>query len=139
MGKGLATNFGIDMAFFNNRINFSANYYNKKTQDLLYATPVATESGFRTMTANMGSIRNSGIELDLSADIIRNKDITWSFNANFSYNKNKVLDLGDPTKDYYNTGFVSIVKEGEALGSYQLIKALGVAQEKQNTKMPKVR
>lgn len=50
------------------------------------------------MTANMGSIRNSGIELDLSADIIRNKDITWSFNANFSYNKNKVLDLGDPTK-----------------------------------------
>jgi TonB-linked SusC/RagA family outer membrane protein len=128
--KGLATNFGIDMAFFNNRINFSANYYNKKTQDLLYATPVATESGFRTMTANMGSIRNSGIELDLSADIIRNKDITWSFNANFSYNKNKVLDLGDPTKDYYNTGFVSIVKEGEALGSYQLIKALGVAQEK---------
>lgn len=86
------------------------------------------------MTANMGSIRNSGIELDLSADIIRNKDITWSFNANFSYNKNKVLDLGDPTKDYYNTGFVSIVKEGEALGSYQLIKALGVAQEKQNTK-----
>ncbi|MEG1685606.1 MAG: TonB-dependent receptor [Bacteroides sp.] len=132
--RGLATNFGVDVSFLENRINLSLNYYNKKTKDLLYAAPVATESGFRVMTSNLGEIKNQGIEVDFDADIIKNKNLVWNFNANFSYNKNEVVNLGDPTKNYYNAGFVSIIKEGEPLGSFELIKSLGVAQERTELK-----
>ncbi len=128
--KGIATNIGIDAGFLGNRINLSLNYYNKTTNDLLYRLPVSHESGFRNMLSNAGKIRNQGIEVELDALIINNKDFSWDVYANFSYNDNKVIDLNDPTKDYYNIGFVSIVKEGQPFGAFKLVKSLGVAQER---------
>ena len=128
--KGLATNIGIDAAFLGNRINVGLNYYNKTTKDLLYSLPVETETGYRSMLSNAGKIRNRGFEGDIDVQIFRGKDFTWSVNGNFSYNDNKVMSLGDPTKTYYTTGFVSVIQEGKSLGSFKLVKSLGVAQER---------
>lgn len=128
--KGIAMNTGIDATLFDGRINLTLNFYNKTTKDLLYYLPVPNESGYKSRLSNIGKIRNRGFETELDVRIIEAKDFTWNFNGNFSYNQNKVLDLGDPTKDYYNIGFTSIIKEGQPFGVFRLVKALGVAQER---------
>lgn len=127
--KTEATNIGIDFNTWNNRLTLNLDYYSKKTKDLLYNIPVPSESGYRVMQANSGQVSNKGFEVELGVDIIRTSEMQWNFSANFSYNKNKVLTLEDPFKKYYTTQFVSIIQEGEPLGSFSLIKALGVAQE----------
>lgn len=128
--KGVALNAGIDASLFDSKVNLSLNYYNKTTKDLLYHLPIQNETGFKTMLSNAGKIRNRGLEVEADVNILRTKDMTWNINANFSYNSNKVINLGDPAKDYYNIGFVSIVKEGEPFGVFKLLKSLGVAQER---------
>ncbi len=127
--KTKSSNFGVDMGFLNDRINLSVNVYNKETEDLLYNMDIPQESGFKTMQVNAGSIKNRGIEIDLNTKIFDKSEFKWDLNCNFSYNSNEVTDLA-ANKDYYTTGFVSIVKKGESLGSFFLINSLGVANEK---------
>lgn len=127
--KGKSADVGMDLSMFNRRFNLLVDLYDKKTNDLLYRIPVQHETGFASMLSNVGSISNRGIEVSVDTKIIRNNKFRWDFGANFSYNENKVLALGTKA-GYFTTGFASIVKEGEALGSFYLIEALGVAKEK---------
>lgn len=124
---------GIDLGFLDNRFNLSVNLYNKETKDLIYNMDIPQESGFKTMQINTGSIRNRGIEIDLNAKILDKSEFKWDMNFNFSYNKNEVLELAE-NKDYYTTGFVSVVKKGESLGAFYLINSLGVAKVKTELK-----
>ncbi|WP_343330479.1 TonB-dependent receptor [Polaribacter staleyi] len=125
--KGEALNIGLDFGLFN-IIDVNLDYYQKETQDLLSRINVPQESGFRTMLANVGNISNKGYEVNLSTQIFDNTDFKWNFSTNFSYNKNEVLKVGSETGQY-TTGFVSIVKEGESLGSFYVYEANGVASE----------
>lgn len=126
---GQATNFGLDLSLFKNRLSLSADVYQKKTKDLLANIPVPHETGFYTQLRNAGSIVNRGFEVSADAEIIKKEDFQWNVNANFSYNKNKVESIGT-TSGYYVTGFASIVKEGNSLGSFYLYESLGVAKER---------
>ncbi len=127
--KGESMNFGFDLGMFDNRATVVVDIYNKTTRDLLYRTSVTNETGFSTMMSNDGGkISNKGIEVDAKFDVIRTKDLSWNIGANFSYNKNEVLELGN-AKGYYTTGFASIVKEGESIGSFYFPEAIGIAQE----------
>lgn len=126
--KGRSSNFGFDLGFVN-RVNISFDYYDKLTESLLNRISVPQETGFRTMLANVGNISNKGLEVTVDARIIDNNDLKWSLGANFSYNQNKVLSIGTKSGEY-TLGFVSIVKEGESLGSFKLYEYQSIANEK---------
>lgn len=81
---------GIDARFLNNRLNFTVDYFNKKTKDLLFSTKVDPALGVSSTTVNGGSILNSGFEFELGwKDSVG--DFSYSINANFSTLHNEVL------------------------------------------------
>lgn len=109
---------GTDLRFFNNRLATSVTYYNNKTVDALINITQAASTGYDNLYANAGSIRNKGIELDLSYALVRNSDWDASVNVNWTRNKNKVLNLsGAGSINLGGTaGISSRAVEGYALG-----------------------
>lgn len=91
--KTNTTEVGADMGFFNNRLNISAAYYNRITDDKLTFVSLPTSSGISSIRTNNGSMRNRGFELDLGYKIIQQRDLVWQVNANAAWNKNTVLQL----------------------------------------------
>ncbi len=94
-------NIGLEFALFGNRLNGEFNWYNKKTTDMLFWLNVPESMGVRGYYGNIGDTRNRGVELMLSGDIIRTKDIVWSVTANIAHNNAKILKLApQKTKNY---------------------------------------
>lgn len=89
------TNIGLDMAFLNNRIAVTADYYYKQTKDLLLNATLAPSMGFLSAYKNVGSVSNSGFELTIDTKNIQTKDFSWISSFNISFNRNKVLALND--------------------------------------------
>ena len=88
-------NVGTDLSFNDNRWGLSFEYYDKTTNDLLQNVPYPAQSGFANIWANVGTIRNHGLELSLNTNQVRNKNFSWSTNLNVSRNKTILVDLGD--------------------------------------------
>ncbi|MBR7048571.1 MAG: TonB-dependent receptor [Prevotella sp.] len=86
-------NVGLDFGFLRDRIRGSIDWYNKKSTDLLYKVQLPLEAGGGTMTTNIGSVRNRGIEISLTTVNIKNSDWNWETTFTFSHNKNKVLEI----------------------------------------------
>jgi len=86
---------GIDLRMFRNRLNLDMAYYNSKTTNALASMPVSASTGMTSVFTNAGSIRNQGFEIQAIGTIIRTKDIRWNITANWSINRNKILELGD--------------------------------------------
>lgn len=124
---------GVDFQFFDHRITGSIEYYNRKTTKLLLPVPQPLSTGYGDRLENVGSIRNSGIELALAGDIFRRDDFTWNLGGNIATVKNEVLNLG-PNKQILNGAIGSIpagsviTKPGESLGSYYGYRVIGVWQ-----------
>ncbi|SEM03505.1 TonB-linked outer membrane protein, SusC/RagA family [bacterium A37T11] len=118
---------GIDLGFFDNRVSLVADYYKKKTNDLLYVQALPLSSGYATMVGNFAAIENHGIELSANADILKGV-FKWSVSANFTANKNKVLDLdgGVTNERFINT--YSLLKVGEPLGVFKTYVFDGINQ-----------
>ncbi|MFV0604331.1 MAG: SusC/RagA family TonB-linked outer membrane protein [Niabella sp.] len=91
--KSTTTEFGFDMGLFKNAIYLSAAYYNRVTTDKLAFVTLPVSSGISSNRTNNGSLRNRGIEMDITANIIRKTDFKWSVSANAAWNKNIVLKL----------------------------------------------
>jgi TonB-linked SusC/RagA family outer membrane protein len=87
-------NLGVDVAFFNNRINLTTEFYNSITRDLLLNVPVPITTGFASQLTNIGKLRNRGVELLISSKNIVHKNFRWNTDFNISANRNKVLQLG---------------------------------------------
>ena len=86
-------NIGIDISILKSRLNISADWYNRKSKDLLLNVPLSATTGFATQPQNIGEMENKGIELTIIATPVRSRDLTWTLNFNFAHNKNKVLSL----------------------------------------------
>lgn len=85
---------GLDFGFLRNqRIRGSLGFYVKKTEGLLYPFTMALSTGMTSTTVNFANIENKGVEFDISAAIIQNKDWDWSFGFNIGKNKNKITGL----------------------------------------------
>ena len=84
---------GLNLAFFDNRINIDAAYYNRETKDQIFTLPVDPASGYAYMVTNFGSVRNRGFELLVNTTPVRTKDFRWDLGFNFSKNKNKVISM----------------------------------------------
>lgn len=88
-------NMGIDLGLFNNRLNFTADVYQKKTTDMLLNQNLPMISGFDEVTKNVGSVRSRGLELGINSLLVRKKDFSWDASFNISFNRSEILDLGD--------------------------------------------
>lgn len=126
--------FGVDFEILKRRLRGSIEYYVRKTSNLLVNLPLPTSSGFTSQIQNIGSMRNSGWDIQLNADIIREKSFNWNVNANFSYYKNKVLSLGPLSNIISNgeaiNGGLSIITPGLPLQSYYGYEIIGTWQTK---------
>jgi TonB-linked SusC/RagA family outer membrane protein len=121
--RKLIFNTGFDFAFLKNRVTGSVEYYRSTTNNLFSQKQLSRTGGYSTILQNLGELRNEGIEVMLSGDVIRMKDFTWSVSANFTYNKNKLLSLGEDTMQI--DGF-NINKVGSSINSLYLIRFAGV-------------
>lgn len=92
-------NFGIDFGAFSNRINATIDAYHRLSDGQIMDRKVPIETGETTSTANVGSVRNAGIELGLQLGVIRTRDFTWDLAVNFSKNWNKILELSNGKVD----------------------------------------
>ncbi len=88
----ISTNVGLDLTFLES-FNFTADYYTTTTEDLLLNVPIPEQSGYSASIQNIGKVKNSGIELEISGNGIKLGPILWGFSGNFSKNKNEVLAL----------------------------------------------
>lgn len=86
-------NLGIDLGFFNDRINLTVDIYNKVTRDLLLNADLPYTTGFATTYKNIGKMQNRGLEFTLETQNVKKKNFTWSTNFNISFNRGKILDL----------------------------------------------
>lgn len=88
------TEVGLDMGFFNNRLSIIADYYDRRTKDLLTDQALPGYTGFSSITTNMGTLRNYGVELEVKAVILDNpKGLSWDVSANISSVANKIVSL----------------------------------------------
>jgi TonB-linked SusC/RagA family outer membrane protein len=110
-------NIGLDLAFFNNRIEFTAEWYKNKSVDLLYNVPVPASAGVSntTVTMNAASLENSGFEFSAT---YRNHDhaLKHEISANLSTLKNKVTSLGFGEEKFISGSYITQV--GEEVGKF---------------------
>jgi TonB-linked SusC/RagA family outer membrane protein len=128
--KTAQSDAGLEIGLFNNRLSLEADAYYRKTTNMLLNAPVPTSSGYSTITRNIGSMENKGLEFTLSATIVNNKNFSWNSSINLSMNKNKVLSLATPAPIFSgNPNFLSntgIIRVGESVGSFWGLVRLGV-------------
>lgn len=93
-----AINTGFEFELFRGRLRGGVDYYHNTTTDMLSSVRVPQSLGYSAYYDNVGSMRNSGVELDISGDIIRTKDFKWTMYFNTSMNKSKVLELAEGRK-----------------------------------------
>jgi len=91
--KNKTLDLGVDFTLWNNRINGTFAYYNKKTYDLLQNVPLSMTTGFTSQNENSGTVVNKGIEATLSVDVIHTQHLNWSISGNFATVKNEVTAL----------------------------------------------
>lgn len=122
--KSTQYNIGLDIELFDQRISLVADAYYKETTDLLLL--VNLPSGFEVSTRreNVGSMENRGLEIGVTTENVRSKDFGWRTTFNYSFNRNRVTDLGD--NEFYlrgpNAGIMDtppmIIQVGKPLGSF---------------------
>lgn len=130
------TDIGIDLDLFGNRLNFVADYYYKKTTDLLWNVSIPQTSGFASIFRNVGSLQNKGVELSLGGEIFVG-EFKWNSQLNWSLNRNKVLEIPGytPTTQNELSGHLKVngswLEPGLPVGVWNLLKYDGVFQNQE--------
>lgn len=122
------TNVGLEFGLFNGRLNGNIDFYNKNTSDLLFWLSVPESTGARGYYGNMGTIRNTGVELTLSGSPIKTKDFEWILSGNISTNKSKIVSLPED-KTKVNGGFYESpywYEEGGDMMNYMTLAFAGI-------------
>ena len=139
--KAKELNVGVDFGFFNDRLGGSIDYYIKNTSDMLYDYAVPSPPNlYPNTTANVGKMRNTGIEILLRGTPVTTKDFEWNTTFTLQHNKNKLVSLsndlyqtenimwlqgiGDPVSQYTHK-----VEVGKPFGEIWSLKAVGVSED----------
>lgn len=118
---------GFDLKTLNNKLTFGATYYNRTTKGILTSVVIPNET--RRFFTNLGEITNRGIELTLSWDDNIGKDFSYSFNANFSYNDNRVNSIGNNLDfQILGNGGVNRTITGFPIGHFFGFRQVGIYQ-----------
>lgn len=118
-------NFGVDVEFLEGRITTSLDYYIKDNNELLFDRPLPSDTGFGSFTENIGSVRNSGIEFEISSVNVNTRDFVWSTRFNVAIMDNEIRELPDGTDISPDSQFESL-QEGERIGLIQVPRWGGV-------------
>jgi TonB-dependent starch-binding outer membrane protein SusC len=129
---------GLDLGLFSNKVSITADYYQKRTSDLLLDVSLPRSTGIASVLMNAGSTQNRGFELGVSTENINAKSFKWRTSANISTNRNKVLDLngeyerfvGEASSSLFpsSSSGTSILRVGEPMGSFFGYKFDGIWQ-----------
>jgi len=106
---------GLELGLLDGKLNFEADIYRKLTTDMLLSAPVPSSSGYSTVTSNIGSMENKGVEFAINSINITNDNFTWTTDFNISLNKNKVIALTGGADIFSGS---SIIREGQPVGSF---------------------
>jgi TonB-linked SusC/RagA family outer membrane protein len=117
-----ASNLKLELGFFQNRLNITAEVYRKITNDLLQNLIIPSSTGFQTKLVNSGSIENKGLELSIDGTVLKAKDFEWKANANLSVPRNKILSLSPDVTEQYarniSTGDAPFIQTvGKSIGA----------------------
>ncbi|MDE7407732.1 MAG: SusC/RagA family TonB-linked outer membrane protein, partial [Muribaculaceae bacterium] len=118
-------NIGVELSFWQGKLAGSVEYFSRQTSDMLYDKPVAPSNGYTSVPMNIGSMRNSGVEIDVNYRVIKTRDITWELNGNLTFVKNKVLKLHPDLNGEFING-TRIITEGESMYRLYLVDYAGV-------------
>ncbi|NJN28280.1 MAG: TonB-dependent receptor [Cyclobacteriaceae bacterium] len=117
-------NLGLDLTLWEGRINFTADVYNKQTNNLLFNVEIPQVTGFSSILKNVGKVENRGIELGLNANMLQPQQaFGWNLGFNVAFLQNRVLELpsGNDITTFYN-----ILREDEPIGAFYLYNYQGV-------------
>ena len=117
-------NIGLEGALFGQRVRFNVEYFYKKTTDMLLEYPMALSTGFSGYNANVGDMRNQGIEAEVTVTPVQTKDFRWDLSVMGSSVSNKVLKLTQESPEIISG--VRVIKEGMPLRTFYMAKSAGV-------------
>ena len=113
------TDIGLDYGLLDDRVRGTIGWYRKYVDNLITDRPVPTSSAFEDTKQNVGAISNTGIEFDITVDLIKNADLTWEVNFNAAHNKGKLEKLNGVTKFLGGTAYANYkLVEGSELGTF---------------------
>ena len=113
-------NIGLDFGFLNNKLNFTVEYYYKKTRDLLQQVKIPLSTGYKDMQKNFGHITNEGLEFSVNYQTRFFGQLDWKIDGNLSFNRNRIGGLeGDQfaTRLWYSADNAFIQRNGFPIGA----------------------
>jgi TonB-linked SusC/RagA family outer membrane protein len=124
--KSLQANVGVDIGLLQNRLNLVVDYYDKRTNDLLFVKSLPQSSGYGTITGNFAELLNRGLELSADARIL-DGGLKWSVNGNLTFNRNKLLALEGGLQEFTVNNYV-VLRVGEPVGIFKTFVNEGIYQ-----------
>ncbi len=132
-------NIGVDLGLWGNRLNIVADAYYKKTSDLLLDVPIGFRQGVSSQLRNVGNVVNKGVELSVDAILVNKRNLTWRASANVAHNKNTITDMGTTNNIIMGSANETILRKGEALGSFYGLQFDGIVQQGEDvSKLPTI-
>ena len=124
--KTKTINIGADMGLFKNRIMLSVEYYMKKAEDLIIYKDVPVSYGIKQMPINGGTMKNDGIELNLSTTLLRMKDFVWNISLNTSKNRNRIKSTLLPNNSWLAAVSGDLNKAGYPVSAFWAFELQGL-------------
>ncbi|MDR1719533.1 MAG: TonB-dependent receptor [Dysgonamonadaceae bacterium] len=127
-------NLGLETTLFNRRVNIKVDFYNKLTESLLADINLPTAAGYESYKANIGEVRNRGVEMSANFFLLRDpKGLTWSVGGNLIHNRNEILKISNAL-EFLNDELMTatgsnpsfLYKEGESMNTIYVVKSLGI-------------
>ncbi|WP_246484958.1 SusC/RagA family TonB-linked outer membrane protein [Chitinophaga qingshengii] len=124
--RSVQANFGVDLGLWRDRVNVTADIYQKKTDDLLFVRSLPASSGYGEITGNFASMENKGVELAIDA-IVLDGPLRWSVAGNISVNRNKLTGLAGGLTEYAVSNY-QVMQVGKPLGLFKTYVFDGIYQ-----------
>jgi len=124
--KPWTTNIGLHLGFWN-RLNLDVEFYNKRVSDMLMEVPQSyADNGYGYRWSNVGTMVNRGVEVNLAATPVQTENFLWTVNANFFYNRNKIVDLYNGVQEYELANTSKKLVVGHDSNEYYMNRFAGV-------------
>ena len=128
-------NIGLEAMLFNGRVRVDVDWYNKLTESLLTDINLPISAGFESYKANVGEVRNRGVEVNANVFLIRDtqREITWSVGGSLIHNKNEILKISN-SLEFLNEELIEesgsnpsfLYEEGESMNTIYVVRSLGI-------------
>ena len=128
--QSATANFGLDFGFFRNRLTGTVEYYRTRTTDLLVTRSLNASLGYTSMLDNLGETKTSGVDIGITGELLRKKNLSWTASINFSHFKNEIVKIDDavdengrpasqPGNNWIVGAPINVYYDYEAVGVYQ--------------------